>query len=462
MLRFMLLLAIMVLAFLSGCSDDITGGTTDSGNAFALAGVVRTPDGVPVKDAAVSVKQVVINAAGDSLVASFKTYTDSSGKYLLTRLPRGNYLVYTEDSTGEKVGEVLNIVDPKESAAIEHNVTLHQPVTVKGRVISRSDENIAPIRVFIPGTNAHSGIDSSGVYTLRRVPPGQNIIAFATNSIVNYLPVSIDNNNNGTVYGKDVLLKSDTGTVVKNYQPYATTLSKSLAIVPREYKPESAPEWYEGKDFSLIEYFGVEGAEKTHYAPDPKQILYVGRYSNNDLKVVNRLEQNGYTVFLMRDYAVTEKDTTGMNLLYISTSADTATIQSLFKTAPIPLMTTQHDYPQRIDMAMVFEQPTNRTVLIADSTHVLAAGLSGVVTITTRVAYRVTYAEPSQGAHIIGVHPEKHNRSAIFAYDKGAAMLTIPAPAKRLGFLVGPQAFENMTDEGWLLYDTAIEWLIDP
>ena len=174
-------------------------------------------------------------------------------EYLFTRLPIRNYLLYTEDSTGENVSEVLHMNAPKDSATIEYNVSLRQSVTVKGRVIKRDDEDIAGSRVFIPGTNAHSDIDCVGVYTLYRVPQGENIIAFDKDSIVNYLSVTLAKNDSEIRCLKDITLKSDTGTVVKNYQPYATTLSKSLAIVPREYKPESAPQWYEGKDIQSIE-----------------------------------------------------------------------------------------------------------------------------------------------------------------------------------------------------------------
>ena len=462
MLRCILLLAILLLNVLLSCTSDIAGGTTDSGNAFTLAGVVRNPDGKPQADAVVSVRKIVITLNRDSVIAEYITTTDSGGNFQFSRLPNGDYVVYTEDRTGRYVSEVLQVNSPENRTLIKDTVQLQQSVYVQGRVIRRDDEDIAGTVVFIPGTNSRSYIDSSGVYRLRSVPQGKNIISFVSGVTVNYLPLTINKSYSDTILCKDITLKTDTGTVVRNYHPYATTLSKSLAIVPREYKPESAPQWYEGKDIQSIEYYQMEGIQKVPYTPDPKQILYIGRYSNNDVRMVNRLEQNGYTVFLMRDDIVTENDTTGMDLLYIANSVDTATIQSLFKMTPIPLMTADHQYPQLIDMAtMPTEGYITRAVRIVDSTHVLAAGLSDYVLFASQ-AWRVQYAIPSQQAYSIGVHPNEPELSCIFAYEKGDTMLTIAAPAKRLGFFIGTQNFNVMREEGWKLFDTAIRWMIEP
>ena len=178
--------------------------------------------------------------------------------------------------------------------------------------------------------------------------------------------------------------------------------------------------------------------------------------------MVNRLEQNGYTVFLMRDDAVTEQDTTGMDLLYVANSVDTSNIKSLFKMTPIPLMTADHEYPELMDMAMMPpEGYVTRGLRIFDSTHVLAAGLSDYVLFASQ-AWRVQYAKPSEGAHNIGAHPNQSDLSCIFAYDKGDTMLTIAAPAKRLGFFIGTQNFNVMREEGWKLFDAAIKWMIEP
>ena len=47
---------------------------------------------------------------------------------------------------------------------------------------------------------------------------------------------------------------------------------------------------------------------------------------------------------------------------------------------------------------------------------------------------------------------------AIFAYDTGESMVSMNAPARRVGFFPAKDTFNSLTTDGWRLFDAAVKW----
>lgn len=92
-----------------------------------------------------------------------------------------------------------------------------------------------------------------------------------------------------------------------------------------------------------------------------------------------------------------------------------------------------------------------------DPAHPLAAGRSGLVTVTT-ARTTLAWGKPAAGAAIVARLPANPGRAAIFAYEKGMGMVGLAAPARRVGLFLGDTAAASLTADGWALFDAAVRW----
>jgi hypothetical protein len=91
----------------------------------------------------------------------------------------------------------------------------------------------------------------------------------------------------------------------------------------------------------------------------------------------------------------------------------------------------------------------------------LAAGLSGSVAIFSS-AQELNYGVPNDQAITVVSVPNKSTQWAEFAYDTGAQMFGLAAPARRLSFFFAETSPAYANDDGWRLFDAAIAWLTQP
>ena len=87
-------------------------------------------------------------------------------------------------------------------------------------------------------------------------------------------------------------------------------------------------------------------------------------------------------------------------------------------------------------------------IVIANSAHPMAAGLSGTVT-TNSTGQIYFWAVPSASADIVATLVGYSGRAGIFAYEAGDTMVGMNAPARRAGFFNGYGT--DFTANGWAL-----------
>ena len=87
----------------------------------------------------------------------------------------------------------------------------------------------------------------------------------------------------------------------------------------------------------------------------------------------------------------------------------------------------------------------------------LAAGLTGRVAVTT-AASSFTWGRPGAGAVVVARQVGTTGHATVFGYERGAAMVGLTAPARRVGLFLSDSTPSRLTSQGWTLFDAAVRW----
>lgn len=182
-----------------------------------------------------------------------------------------------------------------------------------------------------------------------------------------------------------------------------------------------------------------------------------------DSAVKTRLESLGFEVNVMSASAVTSGDAYGHNLVVVSSTVSPSSVNTKFRDVEIPVMTWESSIFDDMKMTGTtsgthFGTDTSESkVTIAAAGHPLAAGLTGGPTVAnsaTTYSWGAPPATAIKAATIFNVP----GRSAVFAYEPGAAMVGMNAPARRVGFFLGDTNATTLNASGWALFDAAVTW----
>ncbi len=183
-----------------------------------------------------------------------------------------------------------------------------------------------------------------------------------------------------------------------------------------------------------------------------------------DEAVRGRLEGAGYAPVVKAPRATTAADADGKAVLVISSTIPDAALGTRFRNSIAPIVTWETHLFDDLGLtdATGFGTTGNQRRLdIVRPAHPLAAGLSGRVTVTTAPA-TFTWGKPAASAVVIARLTSNAGRSAIFGFEKGAAMVGLAAPARRVGLFLGDTGAASLTAQGWELFDAAVRWASGP
>lgn len=199
-------------------------------------------------------------------------------------------------------------------------------------------------------------------------------------------------------------------------------------------------------------------------------LLIVGNENNlnaSDQAIQTRLQGLGYTVTVEDDNHANDGDAVGMEIIIISSTVNSNQLNDNddnFDTVAVPLIVWE---PYLFDDLNLTDSTANthygwyvdgNQIQITNSGHALAGGLSnGNVTITNG-NYQRAWGAPNGNAIVIAQIPGESSRKTIFAYEAGASMFGMNAPARRVGFFPENDTAANMTNNGWILFDAAVNW----
>lgn len=174
-------------------------------------------------------------------------------------------------------------------------------------------------------------------------------------------------------------------------------------------------------------------------------------------------DAHGCEVMVASDDAVSIEDADGKDLVLISSSSRSSEVGGLFRGTPLPVVTWEAFVFPDLGMTDVtpgthFDATDPLTdIEIVGPSHPLAAGFNGTVTIYAEPE-RATWGMPAgEGGHIATAG----GFSTLIFFRAGDRTVAERAIGCRVGLPMHDFSGDRFTDEGWAIFDAAIEWALD-
>jgi hypothetical protein len=94
---------------------------------------------------------------------------------------------------------------------------------------------------------------------------------------------------------------------------------------------------------------------------------------------------------------------------------------------------------------------------IINAAHPLAAGLQGTVTVTGAPS-TLSWGKPNANAVRIATLTGDATKAVVYGYEKGAAMVGLTAPGRRVAVFMADSTAANWNANGRKLFDAAVQW----
>lgn len=335
-----------------------------------------------------------------------------------------------------------------------------------------SDDTIAPYSVNVPNLAAGSytfkavAYDSLGVVSTaatvsltiaNNTPPQVQIVTPAdSSSFEGPLDVGVTANatdTDGSISKVEFYVDSGAAPIqTDNLAPYQFTWS----AVPVGNHTLTAKA-YDNKG-------GTSSSSVSFVVVKPK-VLYISATTTlnaSDAAVKTKLENLGYDVVVESGVSSVEADATGKKLIVISSVVTSTDVGQRFRNTPVPVLTWESHLLDDLGMTGTvkgtdYMTATGQTqIYIVNSSHPLAAGLSGIVSVYGASGI-MSWGLPASTAIRVG-DLTTGARSGLFAYEKGVSMVGVTAPARRVFIFLEDNQSSNLTAQGQSLLDAAIKW----
>ncbi len=203
--------------------------------------------------------------------------------------------------------------------------------------------------------------------------------------------------------------------------------------------------------------------------PLSKNVLFVvgnATLNSGDAAVQNRLVNIfGYQVTVRTGSAAQTSDATGRDLVIISSTVNPANVGTKFRSVAVPVIVWESGLMN--DMAITNgssgtgAQSGQTRVNIVASAHPLAGSLpAGNITVTS-VNATFSYSNPlTTGAVRIATIVGNPARVVIVGFPAGSQMVSMTAPARRVGFFFEDNTAALAVPNGWILFDAAVQWAL--
>ncbi|WP_282935327.1 hypothetical protein [Paenibacillus sp. RC67] len=198
-------------------------------------------------------------------------------------------------------------------------------------------------------------------------------------------------------------------------------------------------------------------------APAIKKALFVGREGGGDAIAVKHLKSLGYEVFVTADKELTAEQALKYTLVFVSSTVNSNKVGNKLKNSPIPVIYAEAQNMGDIDLSGKESDVdqgdfAGTSVTIKKADHPMAAGLQGTVNVYQSEG-KIGFVVPAKDGIVVASAPDDERRAVICAFEKGSKTLSNESvPARQVYFyLVGGEEI-NQTDDGWKLFDAAVQW----
>lgn len=181
-----------------------------------------------------------------------------------------------------------------------------------------------------------------------------------------------------------------------------------------------------------------------------------------DATLQTRLEGLGFTVAVRTAAALAAGDATGKTVVVVTPLSSPLSVGATLREVTVPVLAAEPLLFDALGMTGAqigtdYGSTAGTQISITDGEHVMAAGLSGSVTVVS-ASSALGWGIPSGEAAFVASPAGDGSRAVIFGYETLADMVGIAAPARRVGFFLTDAAANNLTADGWELFDAATEW----
>jgi hypothetical protein len=201
------------------------------------------------------------------------------------------------------------------------------------------------------------------------------------------------------------------------------------------------------------------------WAAQPQALLVTASdlISASDEALRTRLTSLGLGVEVAFGPDVTAAQAAGRRLVVISESTLSTTVEDRLRMIEVPVLSLEPALWDNLGMVAATwgtdfgDVQSQQDLNLLLPGHALAAGLTGLVRVTA-TPEKFLWGTPTATAARVASLAGDASKAAIFAYEAGAAMSGLAAPARRIGFLAGRDAPRSFTAQGWQLFDGAVRW----
>lgn len=188
-----------------------------------------------------------------------------------------------------------------------------------------------------------------------------------------------------------------------------------------------------------------------------------------------RTESLGFGVHVRTGAEVQASHCAGKAVVVISESTESATVDDRLRDIPVPTVSLEPALFDEMGMTGLtwlthYGVVENQTrIQIVSPQHALAAGYTGTLTVASSLA-KLSWGVPAASATVVatavvqtpGSSVPASQAAVIFSYPKGASMVGLSAPARRVGWMAGHPAATALNNAGLALFDAAVLWAADP
>ena len=400
-----LLVVVLLVAvwgyFNFSCSSNVCGGFgSETNNGMVSALLIDGSANAPAKSATIELIPADFNPSIDSDSLIITTLTNDSGVAIFDSVNYGKYNIIARSADESRNALYLNVsVNSKETIYIEDTL-----------------KSFGTIKVILPSN----------------VSPGDG----------------------GYVYieGTDIYKKADSTVVFLDFVP-AGSIPKIVFISDKE-------------DIALIDSMTVVPNDTIIQT----SVLFITNKKSGldtvSLFIAEKLKMLGLSVKMITDSVVSPADTAGMSaVIFSSTAYARPRLGTIFRDMPLPLLNMEFSLLKHVGMTDTAKGVDYGRLLgvecdISDSSHSIAGGLLGVVTMYSDSS-GIEWGKPGTGAQKIAVLPGTIDSAAIFCYENDAEMVGMKAPAKRGAFLLHGDDANKLTNDGWYLFRNMVKWLFE-
>jgi thermitase len=186
-----------------------------------------------------------------------------------------------------------------------------------------------------------------------------------------------------------------------------------------------------------------------------------------DATFKQQLEWIGYTVTVKDQDVLLSTDSTGKDVIIISSSVEDSVVGTRFRDTTIPVVTWEEYLFDDMKFNTLSGNTNNYStyetetkVRMSNSTHPLAAGYTGDV-IGFSAVNEMAWSKLTNGTGAIKIATltGDSTKAVIFGYDKGAQMAGMVAPARRVGLFHNYWGATH-SNHAWNFFEAAVTWAV--